>query len=155
MRGQGLGNGAESLLVALVGCSVQVIARRFYTLGPEVDDTRGALHLAFSSDRVLNVDTAADWTLVLADEPWVEPFREPLSDDNRRFIEAGGRWTAHDVSAQEPYRDLVGSRLASYACTTNGYNEWKGLDLRFEDGLLLRAIAGSELAIEVSRLPSV
>jgi len=38
---------------------------------------------------------------------WVDPFREPLSEENRAYVESHGKWTAFDTSATPEMAPLV------------------------------------------------
>jgi hypothetical protein len=71
--------------------------RRVHYVYRGVPDTDfGPLELAFG-DRVVLLDNAADGeALRVRRQAWEDPFAEPLSGENRAFVEESGKWTAFD-----------------------------------------------------------
>ena len=47
-------------------------------------------------------------------EPWVDSFKEPLSDENREFIRTHGKWCFFDVSTQFPFVSIIGKTIPRY-----------------------------------------
>lgn len=43
---------------------------------------------------------------------WKDPFAEPLSGENREWVEQAGKWTRFDVTNDLPYRLLIGDVLS-------------------------------------------
>ena len=94
------------------------ISRLRYEPGADqdTDPVDGALELTFSSGAVLFCDTGPDGdTVTLAAEAWTDPFAEPLSPANAEYVHTYGKWVRHDVSAEDPFADLIGRPLFDVA----------------------------------------
>jgi hypothetical protein len=73
---------------------------------------RGPIELTFSDGSTVLFDVGTDGeALRLGETPWRDPFKEPLSPENRTFVDKSGKWTPFDVSGQPPYHALVGQSV--------------------------------------------
>jgi hypothetical protein len=73
---------------------------------------RGPIELTFSDSSTALFDVGPDGEALRFEEArWRDPFTEPLSSENREFVERSGKWTAFDVSGQPPYAALVGQAV--------------------------------------------
>jgi hypothetical protein len=101
-----------AVLSAVQGCSIQRIRRVLYVVRNEVTNVSGPIELTFSSGDILVFDAAPDGEALSAERStWTDYFAEPLSPDNREYVERSGKWTAFDVSEQLPYSHLIAERL--------------------------------------------
>ncbi len=100
--------------------------------GQDADPVDGALELTFASGAVLFCDSGPDGdTVTLAAEAWTDPFAEPLSPANAEYVHTHGRWVRHDVSADEPFADLIGRPLFDLAPVSGLTGRLYGLVLNF------------------------
>jgi hypothetical protein len=55
---------------------------------------------------------AGDGASVVAEEiAWVDPFVEPVSPENREFVDRSGKWEIFDVSADREFSSFLGKLL--------------------------------------------
>jgi hypothetical protein len=90
--------------------------RRILYLGPDGvrNDEDGALEISTDDGASVVLDGSADgsslrWTT----GRWLDPFAEPLSDENRRFVESSGKWVAVDVAEWDGYDRLIGQPISA------------------------------------------
>jgi hypothetical protein len=83
-----------------------------YVLEGFVTDDDGPLQVHFDSGALLRFDAGADGEMLRVDTiPWVDPFAEPLSGENREYVEQSGKWAEFDVSEEPPYSSLIGGTV--------------------------------------------
>jgi len=96
----------------------------------------GDLELVFEGGRILLLEGAGDGTtLRLQSDGWEDPFREPLSPEQRAYVDEYGKWTLFNVSDNEPYSAAIGSRLKGHIPITCNYPDCDivhGVSLLFE-----------------------
>ncbi len=51
---------------------------------------------------------------------WLDPFAEPLSDENRAFVVLSGKWEAVDVAEWPGYSRIIGQPITSVEAITPG-----------------------------------
>ncbi len=82
------------LIQRRLGDEVVGVSRIFYCLGAEVNRSVGPVELEFASGGVLRFDCGSNGErLKVSAHAGQDPFAEPLSDENRRFVETHGKWT--------------------------------------------------------------
>lgn len=139
--------GDVSAIQGAVGQRVARVRRGRYSLPVSDMDEGGFLELTFVSGDVLLLDIGSDWTLTAQAQAWNDPFTEPISAENRDFVERHGRWTAVDVS-QGDARLLTGSSISSASLLTDDMADVVGVVL-LADGVVVSATAwGGELFVE-------
>lgn len=85
-------------LTDVIGSRITRVRRVQYVYRGVPDTDFGPFELTFGA-RVVLLDNASDGEeLRVRTEPWEDPFVEPLSEENRAFVETSGKWTAFDVS---------------------------------------------------------
>jgi hypothetical protein len=88
------------------------VQRVRYVFQGAISDDDGPLQISFEGGVMLRFDAGADGeTLHVDTTPWVDPFAEPLSDENREYVERSGKWTEFDVSDESPYSALIGETV--------------------------------------------
>jgi hypothetical protein len=86
-------------LADLVGSRITRVRRVHYVYRGVPDTDFGPLELTFWQP-VRPVRQRWRWrTLRVRATAWEDPFAEPLSAENRAFVEKSGKWAAFDVSA--------------------------------------------------------
>jgi hypothetical protein len=138
-----------ALATALGQQVVRVRRGRFIHPRGEVQEG-GFVELTFASGGGLLLDTASDWTLTAQPGPWLDPFTEPLSDEDREFVDEHGRWTAVDESGgcAEP---LIGAVIEAAPLAYNDVGEADGVQLVTERAVLNVVQQGGELRAKVER----
>jgi hypothetical protein len=135
----------------LVGRKISRIRRVHYVFQGEANTSDGAIELTFSDGSVVMCDAAADWMLEFFGAPWTDPFVEPLSDDDRAYVDRYGRWRAYDVTDQVPYSWLVRQTIRQAIPQLNAMLEQTGLMIRTDDCVLDLQMWAGELRAFVRR----
>jgi hypothetical protein len=122
------------VLETVVGQTLEGVMRwAWHQPNEAADSTRGPVHLTFSEERGLSVDTRTDWTLW-----WLETRDTSALDRTHNYVMPdGGQWRARDASSEVPFASLVGARLLDAHPVFNAVAEAAGLALRFETGTVI------------------
>jgi hypothetical protein len=132
------------------GKTVTGIRRVRYVRGGDVSDDTGPLELEFQDGTSIIVDAGADGEkLTLTPGPWVDPFREPLSEENRRFVESSGKWTLCELTPQDPLRRAIGHQVARVDELRNLADSVVGAHIQLDNLVLQLAADSDELLIDV------
>jgi hypothetical protein len=136
-------------LTSAVGAAVQCVRRVHYVFNGRPDTDFGPVELTIG-ERVFLFDNAPDGeSLRIIEHAWHDPFREPLSEENREFVERSGKWTAFDVSTLGPWAKLIGEPLADVEPITNEDGKTTGILLRTTHGGLIRlGVMADELFLD-------
>jgi hypothetical protein len=122
-------------LAEFVGGEIASIARRFYVFEGVAADDRGPVEFVFQDGRFVGLDVGGDGESIrLDEEPWVDPFRRPLSRENAEFVDSSGKWTRFDVSTIEAYAYLIGSRVSQFAPVMGSSGKVIGLGVMTSTG---------------------
>jgi hypothetical protein len=122
----------HGLLLDAVGSRLEAIARAHYQRQDRVDDTRGALELAFEGGRMLHLTTATNGESVRVREgPWVDPVAAPDEGTDAAWVAQHGHWIRVDAKEREGYARLVGERLGSVRWLANEHGSVAGVEMRF------------------------
>jgi len=106
------------------------VRRVFYVFGDEVDRDSGPVELTFSDGTAVLFDAGADGeALAVRCGEWDDPFAEPLSEENRAFVRDHGKWTAFDVTTEDPPARLVGNPITAYDETRTAAGKLTGVTL--------------------------
>lgn len=134
-------------LLALVGQRITRIRRIHFVFGGVADQASGPIELNLGDGTVLLFDAAADGeALSIRPEPWTDPFREPMSEENRAYLAAHGQWSAFDVQpADTPLGALIGQPIEAAAKHTMP----AGVDFRLPPVTLRIEVAYDELRVTV------
>ena len=129
----------------LVGREITRIRRLHYVFQGEVNASDGPIELSFAEGPVVMCDAAADWTLEFYGAAWVDPFPEPLSESDRGYVDRYGRWSAYDVTEQQPYSGLAGKTVQQAIPQYNELLEMTGLLVRTDEVILDLQLWAGEL----------
>ncbi|MCA2210896.1 MULTISPECIES: hypothetical protein [Nocardia] len=102
----------RSALNGAVDGTIVAVRRMFYVLGDEVDRSEGPIEFTFHNGATLLLDSGVDGSeLRIRSAPWRDPF-EPLVDPvNIEYVAESGKYTAFDVTDEEPYSAFTGRRV--------------------------------------------
>jgi len=120
----------------LVGRRVTRVRRLHYVYRGETNTVDGPIELTFGDGFVVLIDASADWRLEFYRGAWREPFRQPLSELDREYVDRYGKWAAVDVSGTAPYGSLIGGTIDQATPQLSGQLEMTGLLVRTEDAML-------------------
>jgi hypothetical protein len=88
-----------SLLSAAVGRTIVAIRRTLYVKPNGAVDDRGPIQVSFDDGRILLFEVGRlGEELAIETGPWIDPFAEPLTDENRSYVQLVGKWTDFEVS---------------------------------------------------------
>ncbi len=125
-----IGTTLQAELAKLVGKRVARIVRILFELNGRFDQDDGPLELHFDDGRVLLLDGEGDGeTLRLRSAAWADPFAEPLSAENRRFVAESGRWRRVDCTNAAPFTDIAGGTIESAQLLDNQFGVPAGVAL--------------------------
>jgi hypothetical protein len=142
---------AIRLLEGHLGSSVSRIRRLLYVRKGDVNEKAGPLELAFDDASVFLLDGGSDGESLTADQgAWIDPFQDPLSEDNKRFVLESGKWTAFDVSDRPPYSRFIGSELRSVQPITQPSGKVVGARLVFATGTISVRVSADEFLVDVN-----
>ncbi|MGW0586394.1 hypothetical protein [Streptosporangium sp. NPDC002607] len=104
-KGQGdklIGANLDGKLLAKVRCA-------FYEFKGIVERDAGFIELSFAEGTCVHFGVGPDAeSLSLNPGPWIDPLALPRSRENEEYVNSHGKYTAFDVSTQEPYTEILG-----------------------------------------------
>ena len=140
-----------NLLSNLQGCVVQQIRRIRYVVRGEITSDMGPIEIVFTDGSVVLLDAGSDGeSLDAKSTAWVDHFAEPLSAENKRFVEESGKWTAFDVSAQQPYSRLISQRIVEVVPVRTLEDKIKGAMIRTARGVTQVEVDADEVSVNVA-----
>lgn len=103
---------ALALIEKCVGRHVTAVRRVRYVHRGAVLEEHGIVEFTFDDGQVRCLDAGHDGErLTVRDGRWVDPFAEPLSDENREFVRVSGKWTAFEIDERDELWQVVGEVL--------------------------------------------
>jgi hypothetical protein len=135
----------------LVGRTISGVRRLHYVYQGEANRVDGPIELSFTDGSVVMCDASADWTLHFYGAAWVDPLAPPLSVLDRAYVERYGKWSAFDVSTEEPYGPLIGATVRQAVPQLNDLLELTGLVVRTDNAVLDLQMWAGELRAFVRR----
>jgi hypothetical protein len=128
----------------LVGKRLRRIGRVLYQRGSDIDAVDGPLELEVDG-RTFLLDGAPDGeSLRVREGAWEDPFKEPLSDENLRYIREHGKWHRIDCSQHEHYDTLVGQELREVGLLENEHRRIAGVRLSTNGRSMWFVVEGDE-----------
>lgn len=129
----------------LVGQTLTGIARVLFERHGVLDQSSdGALELELNG-RTVRLDSASDGEQLRVEEGrWEDPFAEPLSPENRAYVEEAGKWQWVDVSQQERYRDFIHRPITEVRSLKNRFGQICGVRISVDRRSLWFVAEGDE-----------
>ena len=142
----------------LSNCSGRIIShvRRVHYVTPDgaISDD-GPIELSVIDYATLPLGVGPDGESLKVDSTsWVDPFREPLSSENREFVASAGKWTVFDVTEDEPTFRFIGQTVLSVTPITNPAGKLTGVRLSTSIGEIVAQVDADELAVAVEHSQS-
>lgn len=129
---------------------ISKVQRILYVLRGTVAAEKGAIEITFRDGYTVFLDAASDGeTLAVKPFAWIDRFTEPLSLENRKFVEQSGKWTAFDVSGQPPYSHLIAEPVREVTPIRTPDNKVKGATIRSANGTINVEVEADEVFVDV------
>ncbi len=135
------------------GAIVTRIRRVFSCLANSIDRSVGDIELSFGEGFPFLFSQEGDGSRLRVERvAWSDPFGGETDEINREFIEQYGREVALDVSLEDPYRGLLGTRVvASTPIWSDGVVT--GAAINFETATLKIEVVYDEVEVTVGSSP--
>jgi hypothetical protein len=102
-----------------LGDTLAGVRRVHHAVGAIVQRSAGAVEFRFESGRVLLVDSGPDGESIrMSAGAWADPFEGKMTTENVEFVRRSGKPTAFDVSGEEPFASLIGTKVVDLAPMT-------------------------------------
>ena len=138
-------------LAGLIGKRIASIRRLLYVSAGSVQSEVGPIEIAFSDDSTFLFNIGSDGESLRLDEAqWHDPFEEPLSPENRRFVERSGKVTAFDMSSVRPYDKLIGRTVLDVQPIVGPLNKITGAAVVTDAGMIRVATAADEVLVDIA-----
>lgn len=138
-----------ALLEAKVGRMLVGVRRVQFVHRGTVQEFGGPLELTFDDGTAVVLDAGGDGeSLALVPTKWVDPFQEPLSAENRDFVEQSGKWTAFDAKGREPWSRAIGNRVETIAGVRNSSDKLVGAQMQFGSVVVRVIVESDDLLVE-------
>jgi hypothetical protein len=137
-------------LTAIVGQRISGVRRILY-VGPDGQVGRtGAIELTSTDGTVVVLDSRADGESIrVTGLRWTDPFGEPLSLENRAWVDEVGKWCAFDVRDDPEYVALAGDPVLSVD-PVYGNDTITGALVRTANATLRAHVEADEMQVTVS-----
>lgn len=136
-------------LIEAVGAPIRRVRRIHYVYDGQADTNFGPIELTIGERPFLFDNEADGESLRVTETAWSDPFSEPLSAENRKFVQESGKWTAFDVSMLGQWAKLIDEPLSDVEAITNDAGETTGIVLRTSHGGALRlGVMADELFVD-------
>jgi hypothetical protein len=139
-----------TVLFELPGHFICKVQRILYVLKGEVAAENGPIEITFTGGPTVLLDAAPDGeALAVRPSAWTDPFADPLSVENREFVERSGKWTAFDVSEQVPYSHLIAEQVSEVIPVRTLDNKIKGATIKTAHCAIHVEIEADEVSVDV------
>lgn len=129
----------------MVGQRVAAIEQAFYVHSNEPDPSDCLLQVRLDDGRVVHFWVGDDGeTVRIVAAPWDDPFGEPLSAENRVFVEQSGKWTLVATSTTLEMALLIGRRIHRVFLVRDDRGTLRGVRLAIGGSALTYAVDGDE-----------
>jgi hypothetical protein len=135
----------DSTIPGWVGRKLKRIARILYEHRRHVNRVDGALELHFDDGSVVLLDALGNGDcLRVRSQRWIDPFGEPLSDENEHYVESHGKWKWVDDSSETAYAAMIENTVSSVSLLANEFGSIAGVRISTTDAALWFFVAGDE-----------
>jgi hypothetical protein len=111
-----------------MGKRVSYVRQIFYTHGHDIDRSDCQLELSMDDSSVLRLSGGTDGqSVVVSFTPWKDVFQEPLSEENREYVERHGKWSIFDTSNEERNREIVHSTITDFCDIVDEHDQRRGV----------------------------
>jgi hypothetical protein len=129
----------------MVGHRIARIEQAFYVFKNERDQSQCDLQMHLDNGDTVQFTTGSNGeTVRIIAAPWDDPFAEPLSAENRAFVEQSGKWTLFDTSTTSEMAPLIGQRIDRVFSVHDKWGTMHGVRLILGSLVLTYAVTGDE-----------
>lgn len=140
-----------SLLSDSAGKTLVGVRRVLFVHHGAVKDGTGPLELTFDGGTSVLLEAGGDGeSLSVVAGIWLDAFEEPLTDENRRFVEKSGKWKAFDMTTHAPYSRAVGHQLRQVDYVRSPPDKVVGVTLQLDDVVIRASVDADELIVDVA-----
>jgi hypothetical protein len=131
-----------------VGAKVASLRRVLFSLGADLHGSEGPLEIGFANGQVFLFECGASGEdLKVTEGLWLDPFTDPLSPENEKFLLESGKWEVLDLGVSLwSYRRFVGMTLDSIDSPSES-----SARLTLSGGAVAIFAVADELRVEFSR----
>lgn len=135
----------EAILARMIGRRVVAIEQAFYVFRGAIDQAHCLLQMRLDNGVTVHFWTRADGeTVRIVATPWDDPFAEPLSAENRAFVEQSGKWTLFDTSTTPEMAPLRGQRIRQVFLVYDQRGAKRGVQVETGAAVLTYLVSGDE-----------
>ena len=127
----------STLEIADIGSVCTSISRALHS-GPGIPVSLGAVQIGWEDSSYTVIDVNADWTISVAQDRWVDPFRGAKDPDL-------GHWELVTACDGDPLARVLGGVVISYSIQLNRVGELYGIEMMFDRGVLRTRVWGGDL----------
>lgn len=138
------------LLDDAIGQRIIRFNRIFYEYQGKIDQSSGELEIVFERFTILFGCFSDGQTLAVSEGRWIDSFQEPLSPENRNYVQTHGKWTRFDVSQEPAFSPLIQTELETYRLLENVFGILAGIELCFEGGSVFFAAYCDEEIVDIT-----
>ncbi len=118
---------------------------RYVAPDGSIESSDVELELVCENDVLLRMATASDGERIsISHEPWTDPFKEPICDENQRFIQKHGKWSFFDLSTQPPFSKIVGKSILAFEGLQNQFGVLAGVTITCGNETVCFCVDGDE-----------
>jgi hypothetical protein len=149
--GRVIGEDVRQEVSRIPGRSIAAIRRISYVVEGSIKEPNGPIEITLADSSVLFLDAAGDGEALAVNScPWTDPFTEPLSDENRDYVQKFGKWNAFDVSHQSPYSFLIGEMVNEAVLIRTQYGKVMGVSIRTATRTLRVDVESDTVIVSIS-----
>ncbi len=118
------------LIKSLVGQRIANVHLIAYSFKNELRYENALLQLSLGEGKHILLTPDRDGeSLRIERASWADPFAGELEAVNEEFVQTQGKWKILDVSAVEPYKDLIGQKIDAAHPIVNKFGKIAGVEL--------------------------
>lgn len=114
-----------------IGKTIKALHVILYAYREQYDWSDIPMQLNFQDGSTLLLQGHSNGERLQASERgWEDPFEGKLDEANQQYINQHGRWIQQDVTAKEPYSQLIGKKILEVLPITNQFSTLSGVCIK-------------------------
>lgn len=144
-----------ALLQPLVGRTIAHVRRVLYEFRGVIDDSAGPVEIVTDDGLVFHLRGGHDGArLVVHRTSWDDPFADPLTPENHKYVDEFGKWTIIDLTDRLPYSRVVGKKVSDVLAIALSDGTHAGAVLLTDTTYICAFVDSDEFIVNVIRNPS-
>ncbi len=116
---------------------VEIYLVQYVSPNGEADNSDVELEIVYNKDSFFRLSSASDGERVtIHRSPWIDPFTEPVSLENQRYINESGKWRLFVVNDHPLYASIIGKNIKKIQKIINKFGVLAGLAFTFDNKTL-------------------